>query len=108
MAIFHIGCQSGGGEMNTTDSPKVTTSGNIKVDQRKSIKQIVTIVAVLAGLVGSYILIDTGFNMQAINSVVSSSNLKTLDELFYNAVGLGFVGLGIVCASLTIILALRK
>jgi hydrogenase maturation factor len=94
--------------MNTTNIPKETTSGNINVDQRKSFRQIVKIVVVLAGLAGSYILIYAGATMQGINSAASSFNLRTLDELFYNAVGLGFVGLGIVCAGLTILLALRK
>jgi len=59
---------------------------------------------VILGIIASIVMIAAGIDMASIRSIRGD----TVAEAFYNAIGGGFIGLGVFCIALVWLLAVRR
>jgi heme/copper-type cytochrome/quinol oxidase subunit 2 len=61
------------------------------------------------GIIGACFIIGAGVNMtQIISQSAAEGSGRSIAEVFYNAMGWGFIGLGIFCIMLVCIVAFKK
>jgi len=64
-------------------------------------------IAIAIGIAGAIIMSVAGVDMMRIKTEAGAEGAPTIMEVFYNAVGMGFLGLGIFCIMLICIVGLR-
>ena len=74
---------------------------------KKSVGLTGRVILFLAGVAAAIVMVVAGIHMIGIQSQASYEGNETITEVFYHAMGLGFIGLGILGGGLLVGLSLK-